>query len=327
MKTKQRAALNNTEIGIENGGIPEWVELIPSGQVVGRDGRSWNNSKPQGIIDAFNALGMDLPVDIEHATELKAPRGEAAPAAGWIKGLQERGDGSVWGRVEWNPLGLELVGGKQYRYLSPVILYQKDTGLIAGLTSVALTNRPNLNLQALNHQTGSPERPKENSMELKALLAALGLPEDATAISAVGKINALKADLATAANRVASPSLEKFVPRADYDAALARANNAEQQVSGIKKQQLETEINAAIETALAEGKITPATVDYHKAQCSQEGGLQRFSDFCKAAPVIGDPSGLDRKKPPESDQALNNDERAMCHRLGITEEEYRKAAV
>lgn len=323
MKTKQRAALNNTEIGIENDTIPEWVELIPPGQVVGRDGRSWSNSNPQGIIDAFNALGMDLPVDIEHATELKAPRGEAAPAAGWIKGLQERGDGSVWGRVEWNPLGRDLVGGKQYRYLSPVILYQKDSGLIAGLTSVALTNRPNLNLQALNHQIGSTEHPKENSM-LKALLAALGLPEDATAEQALAKITTLKTDLATATNHASSPSLEKFVPRADYDAALGRANNAEQQMTAIKKEQQETAVNAAIETALAEGKITPATADYHKAQCAQEGGLQRFVDFCKAAPVIGDPSGLDGKDPGKDGKALNAQEEQVASMFGNSAEDIAK---
>lgn len=41
-------------------GAPLWVELIPIGeQIEGRDGRSWFND--------------DLPIDIEHSTELKAP--------------------------------------------------------------------------------------------------------------------------------------------------------------------------------------------------------------------------------------------------------------
>lgn len=319
----QQTALNSTKLDLLEGGLPEWVELIPAGRVVGRDGRAWNNTQPQGILDAFVAQGMDLPVDLEHSTELKAPKGEPAPAAGWIKDLENR-NGSIWGRVEWNPLGRDLVGSKQYRYLSPVILYQKDSGLIAGLTSVALTNRPNLNLQALNHQTGS--NPKENPM-LKALLAALALPETATQDQALSAISTLRNDLATAANRAENPSLTKFVPRSDYDAALARAANAEQAIKTIQEEKLEGEIETAINGALAAGKITPATAEYHKAQCRQEGGLQRFADFCKAAPAIGDPSGLDNKKPPASDQALNSDERAICERLGVTEEEYRKAAV
>ena len=321
----QQTALNSIELDLLEGGLPEWVELIPAGRVVGRDGRAWNNTQPQGILDAFIAQGMDLPVDLEHATELKAPKGEPAPAAGWIKGLENR-NGSIWGRVEWNPVGRDLVGSKQYRYLSPVILYQKDSGLIAGLTSVALTNRPNFNLQALNHSTGSEEASKENPM-LKALLAALELPETATQGQVLAVISTLRDNLATANNRAENPSLTKFVPRSDYDAALARAANAEQSLAAIQEEKLEGEIETAINAALTAGKITPATAEYHKAQCRQEGGLQRFADFCKAAPAIGDPSGLDRKKPPESDQALNSDERAICDRLGVTEEEYRKAAV
>lgn len=321
MKIKQQAALNSIEIGSQQEAVPEWVELIPAGQVRGRDGRSWSNSQPQGILDAFASLGMDLPVDLEHATELKAPKGEPAPAAGWVKGLEMR-DGAIWGRVEWNPTGRELISGRQYRYLSPVILYQKDSGLIAGLTSVALTNRPNLNLQALNHQTGTID-PKEHPM-LKALLAALALPEDATTEQALAKITLLKTDLATAANQMQNPSLEKFVPRSDYDAALTRAANAEQQMDTIKKEQLETAINAAIETALAEGKITPATVDYHKAQCRQDGGMERFADFCKASPVLGDPSGLGGKTPPDTTTAMNAEQQQITAMFGNSAEDIAK---
>ena len=43
-----------------------------------------------------------------------------------------------------------MITTKQYRYLSPVILYGKSNSVIAALSSVALTNRPNLHLQALN---------------------------------------------------------------------------------------------------------------------------------------------------------------------------------
>lgn len=324
MQNQQQTALNSTELHLQEGSLPEWVELIPAGRVVGRDGRAWNNHNPQGILDAFAAQNMDLPVDLEHATELKAPNGEPAPAAGWIKGLENRG-GAIWGRVEWNPIGRDLVGSKQYRYLSPVILYLKDSGLIAGLTSVALTNRPNLNLQALNHQTGS-EAPKENPM-LRALLAALALPDDATQDQTLAKIAALHTDLATATNRAENPSLTKFVPRSDYDAALARASNAEQALKTIEQEKLDGAIETAINKALAEGKITPATADYHKAQCRQEGGLERFAEFCQAAPAIGDPSGLDGKKPPAEGKSLNSEERTICDRLGISEDEYSKTVV
>lgn len=326
--TTMFAALNSVSLAEtgSDGGPPELVELIPAGAVRGRDGRSWSNAEPQAVLEHFAALRMDLPVDIEHATELKAPKGEAAPAAGWVTGLELR-DGAVWGRIAWNASGRELVASRQYRYLSPVILYTKNGGVIAGLTSVALTNRPNLALQALNHNQGSNSPDKENRMN-KAILAALQLPEDASDEQVLAKVQGLQTDLATATNHAAAPSLEKFVPRGDYDAALARAANAEQKLSELEQGRIEADIETAINAALAEGKITPATVEYHKAQCRQQGGLARFAEYVKAAPTVGAPSGLDGKEPPTSDgKALNSDELTICERLGVSTEEYQKAVV
>lgn len=321
---RNAAAINTMEIPLANGDLPEWVELIPAGAVVGRDGRSWNNDRPDLILEYFAALARDLPIDIEHSTELKAPEGEPAPAIGWVKELEAR-TGEIWGRVEWNDSGKQLVGGRAYRYLSPVILYQEEGRTIVGLTSVGATNRPNLKLPALNNEQRG-QAPKENTM-LKALLAALALPETATEAEAVAKVKTLQGDLSTALNRAENPSLEKFVPRADFDAALARATNAEQAISTAKKEQLETAVNAAIEQALKDGKITPATKEYHQAQCRQEGGLERFVAYCAAAPVIAGDSGLDKKKPDGETKALNAQEQQVCEALGITPEEYLKTAV
>ena len=145
------ATLNMTEINLIGNQVPEWVELIPAGEVIGRDGRHWINNGPPRIIQAFIASGLDLPVDIEHSTELKAPKGEAAPAFGWVSKLKEIA-GAIWGRIEWNEAGRQIVATRQYRYLSPVIKYGRTNGEILALTSVALTNMPNLHLPALNHQ-------------------------------------------------------------------------------------------------------------------------------------------------------------------------------
>ena len=331
-----RAAINFIDMG---DALPERVQLIPAGAVVGRDGRSWVLDDPQQVVKRFIEQGADLPVDIEHSTELRAPKGEPAPAAGWVHQLEVI-DGAIWGAVNWNETGRGLVGGKQYRYLSPVILYNPGDGSIKGLTSVALTNRPNLHLPALNfsepENTGSVPfgrgpannkggmAPEEQPM-LKAVLAALGLPEDATEATAVNAVKELNTKLASAMN--AQPSLEKFVPRADYDQALTRATNAEQGLAEIRKAKLDSEIQAAIDGALATGKITPATVDYHRAQCSQEGGLERFAAFVAAAPAIGDPSGLDGKQAPAGATAMNAEQRQVMEMFGNTPEDIAKYGV
>lgn len=340
-ENKGQIALNGIELPLgkmgavpgQNGEgrpLPGWVKLIPAGKVQGRDGRGWENGNPQGVIDRFLNFGVDLPVDLEHATELKAPKGEPAPAAGWIKELENRG-GSVWGRVEWNAIGQDLVGSKQYRYLSPVILYNKENNEIAGLTSVGLTNRPNLNLTALNQQQGEStpqgQDPKENSMNVKALLAAMGLPETATEAEALDAIQKMKTDLASASNSMAAAAdLAKFVPRGDYDAALVRATNAETVLADQKKTALEAAINSEIELALKAGKIIPATADYHKAQCRQEGGLDRFKAYVAATPAIGAPSGLDDKDLDNTGKALNAEEAQIAAMFGNTVEDIKKYA-
>lgn len=318
------AALNSIEIRQVEAGQPEWHCLIPARRVIGRDGRWWENSSPQSVVDFVTQLGRDLPIDIEHSSEHKAPYGDPAPAVGWVRELEDR-KGEIWGRIEWNASGKQLVDDKAYRYLSPVIIYRQDDRVIVGMTSVGMTNQPNLHLPALNHQEGADDAPKESIM-LRALLAALALPEAATEAEAVAKVKELQGNLASANNRAENPSLEKFVPRGDYDAALTRATNAEQALKAEKDHKLETAINAAIETALKDGKITPATADYHKAQCRQEGGLDRFTAYCAAAPVIAGASGLDGKKPEGETKALNAQEKEILANLDISEEEYAKTA-
>ena len=142
----------------ESGKAPEELPLIPAGSFSGRDGRTWQNSDPQAVINETRRVGRDVPLDIEHATELKGPKGEPAPAQAWIKVDQlEVRNGTVWGRVEWNDHGRQLVESKSYKYYSPAFYWDKS-GQVRLLKSVALTNTHNLReLPALNHETNSPK--------------------------------------------------------------------------------------------------------------------------------------------------------------------------
>mgnify|MGYP003606848355 FL=1 len=319
-------ASNRTESAlnfeIPAGDAPEWIELIPAGATItGRDGRRWVNDRPDGVIERFRADGRDIPVDFEHATELKAPKGEKAPAVAWITDLENRG-GAVWGHVVWNQTGQDSVALREYRYYSPVWDYEIESGRIVRLVSVGLTNRPNLRVTALNHESSQEEKPM-----LKKLLKALGLAEDATEETALNAITTLKTDLATAMNRAETPSLDKFVPRADYNQAVARATNAETALAAVKTEKLEDEITAEIGAALEAGKITPATKDYHTARCREEGGLEAFRKFVEVAPVIGDPSGLDEKKREDKQgTALNAEEMKILENMGISVEDYQKTS-
>lgn len=308
-----RLALN---VELVSGEVPDWVELLPAGDVIaGRDGRVWRNPAPQAVVDAFLQRNIDLVIDWEHASEHRAPKGEDAPAAGWIKELELR-EGAIWGQVEWTEKAMGQLQRKEYRFLSPVFLFTRDDHRIVRLTSAGLTNQPNLALKALNQQTH-----QEESTVWKELLKRLGLPEDATEAQAITALNQIQTDLETAKNQEATPSLDKFVPRGDYDQACSRATNAEQQLAALKQERVDEAIETAINQAVDDGKIAPATVEYHKAQCRTDGGLERFQQFVAAAPVITADSGLGDRKAPGADKALNAETLKIAQQMGNSEED------
>ena len=137
------------------GALPEWVELLPAGpRLVGTDGREWVNDAPEAILSAFQ-VEPSLVIDWEHASELRATQGLSAPAAGWVDQLESR-DGAIWGHVQrWTETAARQILAGEYRHLSPVFLYEKNTGRIRKLVSAGLTNHPNLPLVALNRADGT----------------------------------------------------------------------------------------------------------------------------------------------------------------------------
>ncbi|WP_211221614.1 phage protease [Desulfocurvibacter africanus] len=317
-----RMALN---VELPGGNVPEWVQLIPAGPTVtGQDGRSWKfgEVEARSVQAWFSARkGAPMLIDWEHASEHLAPKGHEAPAAGWVTALELR-DGALWGRVEWTERAAAQIARREYRFLSPVFLHTQEDRRILRLVSAGLTNVPNFLSTALNQR-------QEVHMDLTALIAALGLQSGSTLEQAVTAINTMraelttaKADLVTARNQAqAAPSLDKFVPREDYDKAVTKAKNATDELAAFRKAQADAEVDAEIEAALKAGKITPATREYHKAQCQTEGGLARFKEFVKAAPTIAGESGLEGKKPEGQAKALNAEERKIAEMFGNTPED------
>jgi phage I-like protein len=161
------------------GAAPEWVQIMPAGSFSGRTGIGpFLLDDPQGVIDATldAAAGADLPIDYDHQTLWSRTNGQPALAAGWIKGFEVR-DGGVWARVEWTRTAANRLRDREYRYLSPVFLYD-ESGRVMRIEHAALTNTPELEMQAV----ASRLRNNGGEMDPKhaALCAALGLPAETT---------------------------------------------------------------------------------------------------------------------------------------------------
>jgi phage I-like protein len=321
---KTQLALNSeiySSVELSDGKAPEWVELIPAGpNVVGRDGRAWlfDDFAYQSVQSSFASRAIELPIDWEHSTQRRAPYGEDAPAGAWIKQLDTR-NGALWGQVEWTPRGELQVENKEYRFLSPVFDYDIETTRIVRLVSAALTNIPNFLMTALN-QEQMENVPVKPSPEL---LKLVGLPDTATEEQFLTATAEKLKSTAQALNNE-SANLDRFVPRADYNALEARATNAEQALNEFKKAEHTKAVDAVITSATQAGKITPATVEYHRAMCQDEAGLTRFKAFVDAAPVVADPTKLSERKPDNTATALNSEEQQVAKLLGMSEAEFIK---
>ena len=105
----QAAIVLCSEQPLAGDGVPEWVHLLPAGEVRTQDGRGpYRAADVAALMAASLPEGGKLVLDENHSTDLAAPKGASAPAMGWIVELQARSDG-IWGRVDWTGAGRRLV--------------------------------------------------------------------------------------------------------------------------------------------------------------------------------------------------------------------------
>lgn len=200
-------------------GVPDWVQLLPAGEIATADGRG--PYRVAGDLAALAAQSLAaaqgrLPLDENHATDLAAPIGQPSPARGWIVELQARA-GGLWGRIEWTEAGRALMAGKAYRYVSPVIRHLKD-GTVTALLRAALTNTPNFRgMTALNSET---------TMDLAKLRTALGLKPDADAAAIVAAVEALKTTASAQAAIARAAGLDEGAEATAIQSAVTKLKSA-----------------------------------------------------------------------------------------------------
>jgi len=330
-------------------GIPDWIKVIPLGEILAADGRRWQNADPAAVVDA-SATNIDLVIDYEHQTDYAAKNGQPAPAAGWIKKIEARADG-VWGQVEWTERAKSHLLAKEYRYFSPTFLHDK-AGNVLRIIRAALTNHPAIeDLPALANatETGNHIMNKE---ELKALAATLGLPEDAdagTIIAAADKLAkasaasdvintthtaicsalSLAADATTDDVTTAIASLKETTtktaagePDPAQFVSMATYQEVADGLKGLQDKLAIQDATAAVEKAMAAGKVTPANKDWALALASKDAAS--FAAFVENAPVIVAPGSALDGEIPDKTSALDADQKAMCAAQGISEEAFLK---
>lgn len=342
MKTMIGAHLVSLAAAAEGDG---WVHIMPAGEIAGRDGRGpYRLEDPEAVLAASRDALLEMVVDYDHQTDLAAVRGVGgvAPAAGWIKELQAREDG-IWGRVEWTEKGQAAIAAREYRYLSPVFHHTRE-GKVVRILRASLTNNPNLPVKALASREQSPEELEPDGGDMttelvQQLAAALGAPDgtegealvgfardlrtrmdaQTTAIAsmakAVGKGEDAEVDdvvTAVAAATTAQPDPKKYVP-ADLVISL------QAQVNELRADKTAQVVDAAI----GEGRLAPANRDWAISYHSQDP--QGFAKFLEGQPAMLSPgTQMGGRQTPQGDGALNGEELALCARMGLSPEEFKK---
>lgn len=314
---------------LPQGEAPKSILLIPAGRFSPRDARKpWANSDPEAVIAASDALQMTagLPIDYDHATDLAAPKGMPAPAAGWIKKLRVQ-DGAIWGDVEWTEAGAKAVASGAWRYISPVFDYSKKDRIVTRLLRAALTNNPALYDTAIAAREGKQEEDDMEHDEFKAKLAALhGLGEDASHEEILKACQAAKA----AAEDDDEDEGE------DTDQAAARLIASGKVVSQEKFTSLLTEVNqlkadrrretaaVKVDAAIREFKLTPAQRDWAISYCAADE--KAFDEFIAKQPALklGADGRFEHRNPGEQGAVLSKDEERICAAFGMKSEEYGK---
>lgn len=228
------------------GQAPDLVHLLPLGEIKGRDGRRFVLDNPGGVISASLSQGLDLVIDYEHQGDDPARRGSGpVPAAGWIRDLVLKADG-IWGRVVWTERARNMIAGREYRYLSPVLTHRPG-GEVVRLKGASLVHRPNLELTALSSQ--------ETTMTeaLARVTEALGLAPDAGIDAILAGIEALGGD----------PDPSKYVPIKAVNDLLAERNT---RTATMSQREAEAKVTAAMDA----GYLTPAMRDWAVALCHQD---------------------------------------------------------
>lgn len=218
---------------------PEWVHLIPAGAFRGADGRGPYHVENTDELIRHSMTAGKLPLDKNHSTDHAAARGGSAPAVGWITQLQPRDDG-VWGHVEWNRAGTQLMSEHAYRGISPAFTAAPD-GRVTRILRASLTNLPNLPLTHLHTQNSQQET---TGMDLADISRRLGLPADASETDVNAALDRAR-DAVSLHTQVTA--LLKLPGTANADAVITGLRARTETVETHAQQQI-TQLKAQVET-------------------------------------------------------------------------------
>lgn len=293
-----------------------WYDLLPAGRFGGRDGRGpYINDQPDGVLAAFDALGMPMLIDYHHQSLDAEDKSGAVPAAGWGKALRSDA-GRIRCQIEWTAPAQAAIDAKELMYLSPVFDFDESTGRVIQIVCAGLTNLPNLRLAPL---TAHSQEHAMNDDLLQALCYALNLPLTSTADEVKGQVDRIfgQGGMATADEAMKKAACALGLPAASTWPEVARAaasrmepgamvprpeyERVSHELAQIKNEQKTAKVDAVVRAAMAAGKIAPFQEGLMREWAGAD--MERFQKFVDSAPTIVDPGETVPNRVPNSAHA------------------------
>ncbi|MGL4708060.1 MAG: phage protease [Aeromonas veronii] len=359
---KKRTPTSNSAIAactfeIQHSGAD--VQLFPAGQFKARDGRPLEPAGRHWHLDDAIAAAVlakladrqtDIVVDYEHQTLNAEENGKPAPAAGWIAPLSVEwrpGVGLFAIAVDWTDPAKAHIAAREYRYISPVFSYDRETGAVLNLLHVALTNYPAIDgmdalvASAAARFMADEASPKEKVMNREQLIALLGLSADASdedistamaALKAQGdaastlaqEVAALKTEKATLETAVAaakgshgSPDPAKFVPTQVVE-------DLKKELAALSTKITSDDVDKLVTAGLDDGRLLPAQEKWaRELGGSNIAALKSYLD--SAAPIAALKGRQTRDtKPPATEEELSPEALAICKSMSVDPKDYIK---
>jgi phage I-like protein len=325
--------------------LPAWIRVLPRGAVELSDHREpfmVDEASLMSMAAEFRSRGVDLVIDYEH----QSLQGERAPAAGWIKELEARGDG-LWARVDWTQQARDYLEKKEYRYFSPVLRLDPETRRPIALMHMGLTNVP-----AIKHlpplvarwggaapaETRWPDGPevrtlagkmdsvKEKATMVEQLKRLMGLKPEVEEGAVCGKAMEAFRDLAATLNLPDEVSVAQLKGAVEaLKAGASRLLKTEEALQALKGRLASETADRLVEEALKAGKVSPAQHGWALEYCRRDPeGFKTYADRAPKLVPLGEELQL-RREDQHDERGLLPEELAVCRSLNVSPEAYLKA--
>lgn len=303
-----------------NGAAPTEAHLLPAGTFRAIDGRpddcdGWQlNAAIAGqVIARAAAQKTDILIDFEHQSLRAKDNGQRVEAAGWIPRTLEwrEGKGLFATQIAWVGDTAQLIEKKQYRYISAVFAYYEKTGEVLEIISVALTNTP-----ALDGLDALADLARKHSVLLTKEDADMADKEALAALTA--EREGLKTQMAALTAERDGLKTQNAALTAERDTLKTKVEAADKEKTEAALASEKAKHAELLQAALTDGRLVPAQKPWAEKQTLV--ALTEYLDATKPLSITQTQAG----GKDGGGNGLNQEEVAMCSRMGVSPEDFLK---